>query len=72
MECRACAKLNLYLDITGIMPDGYHALRSVMQSIDLYDTVKVEIADTIRLTVDKKYFTNTYSSSAARSMRSSQ
>jgi len=55
MECRACAKLNLYLDITGIMPDGYHALRSVMQSIDLYDTVKVEIADTIRLTVDKKY-----------------
>ncbi|MBQ2819712.1 MAG: 4-(cytidine 5'-diphospho)-2-C-methyl-D-erythritol kinase [Clostridia bacterium] len=55
MECRACAKLNLYLDITGIMPDGYHALRSVMQSIDLYDTVKVEKADTIRLTVDKKY-----------------
>lgn len=55
MECRACAKLNLYLDITGILPDGYHGLRSVMQSIDLYDTVKVEPADTIRLTVDKKY-----------------
>lgn len=55
MECRACAKLNLYLDITGILPDGYHALCSVMQSIDLYDTVKVGLADTVHLTVDKRY-----------------
>ena len=55
MECRACAKLNLYLDITGILPDGYHSLCSVMQSIDLYDTVNVEVADTITLSTDRPY-----------------
>lgn len=55
MECRACAKLNLYLDITGTLPDGYHQLRSVMQSITLWDVVDVEAADVITLSVDKPY-----------------
>lgn len=55
MECRACAKLNLYLDITGVLPDGYHSLCSVMQSVDLYDTVSVEIADEISLSTNKAY-----------------
>ena len=55
MECRACAKLNLYLDITGVLPDGYHSLCSVMQSVDLYDTVSVEIADSITLSTNKAY-----------------
>ena len=55
MECRACAKLNLYLDITGVLPDGYHELRSVMQSITLWDVVDVQPADEIILTVDKPY-----------------
>lgn len=35
----APAKINLFLDITGRRPDGYHSLLSVMQSIDLCDTV---------------------------------
>ena len=55
MECRACAKLNLYLDITGILPDGYHELRSVMQSVSLWDTVEVRPAAEITLQVDKPY-----------------
>ena len=55
MECRACAKLNLYLDITGVLPDGYHQLRSVMQSITLWDNVEVHPAQEITLTVDKPY-----------------
>ena len=38
---RACAKLNLALDILGKRPDGYHDLRMVMQSIDLADEVTV-------------------------------
>ncbi len=40
----ACAKLNLYLDIMGTLPDGYHELETVMQSIDLCDTVTVDIS----------------------------
>lgn len=38
----AYAKINLALDITGSRPDGYHTIRTVMQSIDLADTVTVE------------------------------
>lgn len=37
----ACAKLNLYLDITGRREDGYHLLETVMQSISLADVVTV-------------------------------
>lgn len=35
----APAKINLFLDITGKRADGYHQLLSVMQSVDLSDTV---------------------------------
>lgn len=37
METRACAKLNLTLDVLGTRPDGYHNLKMVMQSITLAD-----------------------------------
>lgn len=39
----ACAKLNLYLDITGRRGDGYHLLETVMQSVDLCDIVTVRL-----------------------------
>jgi 4-diphosphocytidyl-2-C-methyl-D-erythritol kinase len=38
----AYAKINLGLAIVGRRSDGYHELQSVMQSIELHDTVKVE------------------------------
>ena len=41
---RAYAKINLYLDVTGREPDGFHSLRSVMQTVGLYDAVSVEAA----------------------------
>ena len=37
----AYAKVNLSLDITGKRADGYHTLRSVMQSVSLMDTISV-------------------------------
>ena len=36
---RGFAKINLTLHVTGIRPDGYHEIRSVMHTIDLCDTV---------------------------------
>ena len=36
---RAYAKINLTLDVLGRRPDGYHDLATVMQAIDLYDTL---------------------------------
>ncbi len=38
----AFAKINLILDVTGIKPNGYHKLFTVMQSIGLKDLVTVE------------------------------
>ena len=38
----AYAKINLLLDITGRLPNGYHSLNMIMQSVDLHDTVTVE------------------------------
>ncbi|MDQ0285316.1 4-diphosphocytidyl-2-C-methyl-D-erythritol kinase [Desulfofundulus luciae] len=37
LEVLACAKINLTLDITGLLPDGYHELETVMQSVALCD-----------------------------------
>ncbi len=39
---RAYAKINLSLDVTGKRPDGYHEVRMVMQTVDIYDTLTFE------------------------------
>jgi len=36
------AKINLSLDVTRRLPDGYHTLETIMQSVSLYDIVTVE------------------------------
>lgn len=41
IKLKAFAKLNLLLDITGIMPNGYHYLNNVTQSVDIADTITV-------------------------------
>lgn len=38
-------KINLFLDIEGKLPNGYHLLKSVMQSIDLHDEILLEPVD---------------------------
>lgn len=53
----APAKINLSLDITGVREDGYHLLRSVMQSIDLSDYLTISLIDgpaAIKLTSEEK------------------
>ena len=42
MEIKAYAKINLGLDVLGRRPDGYHDVRLVMQTLDLYDTLMLE------------------------------
>ena len=37
----APAKLNLSLDVVGLLPGGYHALDMVMQAVDLYEQVTI-------------------------------
>ncbi len=40
---RAPAKLNLFLEVLGKRPDGYHAIESLMVPIDLCDSLTFEI-----------------------------
>ena len=41
LSIKAYAKINLFLNIKGIRDDGYHELEMVMQSINLYDNIKI-------------------------------
>jgi 4-diphosphocytidyl-2-C-methyl-D-erythritol kinase len=42
---RTPAKLNLFLDVLGKRPDGYHELETLMVSIGLFDTLRFEAND---------------------------
>ena len=44
-DCRAPAKLNLFLHVTGRRDDGYHLLQSVFQLIDLADVLHFDRRD---------------------------
>jgi len=52
LEVIAPAKLNLVLEVTGRRSDGYHDIASVMQTIDLADTVRLEVASSMSLDVE--------------------
>ena len=41
MRLRALAKINLGLDILGKRPDGYHEVRMIMQTIQMYDVLEI-------------------------------
>lgn len=42
---KAYAKVNLGLDITGRRDDGYHMVRMIMQSLNIYDELTFEMSD---------------------------
>ena len=45
----APAKLNLALDVVGLLPNGYHDLDMVMQTITLYERLTLRRAEEVRL-----------------------
>jgi len=45
LTVKAPAKINLFLEIIGKRPDGYHNLETVMQTINLYDELSFETAE---------------------------
>ena len=45
MRVKTAAKINLALDVTGKLPNGYHAIESVFQTVGLYDEVSVELTE---------------------------
>lgn len=39
---KAAAKINLLLDLTGILENGYHSIYTVMQSVGIFDEITIE------------------------------
>ncbi len=52
VEVRACAKINLCLEVLGRRSDGYHELATVFQAVSLHDDVRVEIRDRRAIELD--------------------
>ena len=54
---KAYAKVNLTLEILGKRRDGFHNLASVMQTVDLFDTVTITESDGVVVTCDDAQIT---------------
>lgn len=54
---RAYAKINITLDVVGKMPDGYHEMKMIMESVSLYDSIKIRTVrgQTISLNTNLPY-----------------
>jgi len=48
----APAKINLFLDITGRLENGYHNINSIMQTVGLYDTITITTIDSNELKIN--------------------
>ncbi len=51
MVVKAAAKINLMLDVLGTLPDGYHSLFMVMQSVGCYDFLEVKRTNTAKIEI---------------------
>ena len=56
MKIKAYAKINIALDVVGKRDDGYHLLKMIMQTVDLYDIIELEKCNSgINLKCNKHY-----------------
>lgn len=57
MKKKAYGKINIALDVVGKREDGYHLLKMIMQTVDLYDVVEVNKNERneIRLSCNKPF-----------------
>ncbi len=55
MKSKAYAKINLCLNVVGKREDGYHDLEMIMVPIDLFDTVDIEFADQMQISLNKSF-----------------
>ena len=57
---KAYAKINLTLDVTGKLPNGYHSVKMVMQSVELHDDVILSEGsqDGIKIKTNLKFLPN--------------
>ncbi len=58
ISVKGYAKVNLSLDILSKMPDGYHEMKMIMQTVSLCDDIKISCRSgegNIRVTTNRAY-----------------
>ncbi len=57
MKLKTAAKINLSLDVTGKLENGYHTIQSFFQTVGIYDIIDINITDgnDIKLSCSKPY-----------------
>ncbi len=65
----APAKINLTLDVTGRLPNAYHTVEMVMQTIDLTDTVEVSLAQSFSISVGETNLPTDESNTAYKAVK---
>lgn len=45
LKVKSSAKINLSLDVTGKLPNGYHTIESVFQTVGIYDTTDIQLSE---------------------------
>lgn len=55
MRLRAFAKINLGLDILGKRDDGYHDVKMIMQTIQMYDVLEIQKSETPGITLTANF-----------------
>jgi len=55
-DIKALAKINLTLEVLGERPDGFHEIRSVIQTINLYDSLRFRSNRQLRFSCDNPEF----------------
>lgn len=57
ISLKALAKINIGLDVTGIRDDGYHEVRMIMQTVNLFDklTIKKSSDEKITMSTNLKF-----------------
>ncbi len=56
LTVKAPAKINLTLEVLGERPDGFHNIRSVIQAVDLCDSLGFSLSDKIEVSSDTPEF----------------
>lgn len=51
IQLKSRAKINLSIDVLGKREDGYHLVEMIMQTIDLYDIIRIKELDTNDITI---------------------
>lgn len=52
IELKSRAKINLSIDVLGKREDGYHLVEMIMQTIDLYDIIKIKALETEEIIIN--------------------